>query len=144
MIRKRKLVRPIFDVGIKIRNGREAVEAALVTTTAAWIQVTGTKATVTAPVAFRTIVWAHPPILRVMPKLDELERLDGGTCMEAETYVVPKIPRTARKFRPHITINCQIDYHLPKPDIPFSSHTAHLDLHLHIHDDSATLDMDIA
>ena len=31
------------------------------TTTAAWMEVTGAKATITAPIAFRTAVWAHPP-----------------------------------------------------------------------------------
>ena len=102
------------------------------TTTAAWMEVTNTKATITAPVAFKTIVWAHPPILTVIPKLHELERLNGGTCMAAEIYVIPKIPRTARKLRPYIAISHQLHYHLPKPEIPFSSHPAHLNLHLMI------------
>ena len=108
------------------------------------MKATTAKATITAPIPFRTMVRAHPPILRVIPELHELERLDGGTCMAAKFNVVPKIPRTTRKLRPYITISRQIDYLLPKPEIPFSSHPAYLDLHLHIHDDSATLDMDMA
>ena len=84
MIRKRKLVRPIFDVGIKIRNGKTAVKATMLTTTDTWIKVTAAKATITAPIPFKTMVRAHPPILRVIPELHELERLDGATCMAAE------------------------------------------------------------
>ena len=50
--------------------------------------------------------------------------------MAAEIDVVTKIPRTACNFETYITISRQIDDHLPKPDIPFSSHPAHLILHL--------------
>ena len=69
---ERSLVRPVFDVGIKIRNGKEVIEATM-------MKVTHTKATLTAP------RWsAHPPILTVIPKLHELECLDCGTCVVAE------------------------------------------------------------
>ena len=109
------------------------------TTAATWMKVTDTKGTFTAP------RWsAHPPILIVIPELHELECLDGGTSMAAELYIVPKIPRTARKLRPYISISRQIDNLLPKPKIPFSSHPAYLDMHLDIHDDSETLDTDAA
>ena len=40
----------------------------MVATTAAWMEVTNTKASITASVSFKTIVWAHPPILREIPK----------------------------------------------------------------------------
>ena len=134
---ERSLVRPVFDVGIKIRNGKEVIEATMITTAATWMKVTHTKATFTAP------RWsAHPPILIVIPELHELECLDGSTCMAAELYIVPKIPRTTRKLRPYISISRQIDNLLPKPEIPFSSHPAYLDKHLHIHDNSETLDTD--
>ena len=76
---ERSLVRPVFDVGIKIRNGKEVIEATMITTAATWMKVTHTKATFTAP------RWsAHPPILTVIPKLHELECLDCGTCVAAE------------------------------------------------------------
>ena len=82
----------------------------MATTTAAWMEVTNTKATFTAPVAFGAIVWTR----RVIPELHELERLNGATCMATEIYVVPKNARTAHKLRPYITICRQIDDHPPK------------------------------